>query len=207
MHCDIDQVGSIENIRQALEDIGVDRIDHGTNIVESPPLVEEVKRRGIGLTCCPISNSFVTSDMKATEIVSLLRDGVRVTVNSDDPAYFRGYVTENFAALADAARSPPPTSPASPATRSRSRGCRRRPARPSSPNSTPTPPSTTSSNYGDAPMKLRRMRSINAWRRGAASSAMRSCRRARRSSITSARSSSHSGWARTSGAYWWCPIS
>ena len=99
MHCDIDQVGSIEHIRQALEDIGVDRIDHGTNIVESPGLVAEVKRRGIGLTCCPVSNSFVTADMKSTEIVGLLRDGVRVTVNSDDPAYFGGYMTENYAAL------------------------------------------------------------------------------------------------------------
>ena len=103
MHCDIDQVGSIENIRQALEDIGVDRLDHGTNVVESPPLVEHLKRRGIGLTCCPISNSFVTSDMKAKEIVSLLHAGVRVTVNSDDPAYFRGYVSENFHALANEA--------------------------------------------------------------------------------------------------------
>jgi adenine deaminase len=101
MHCDIDQVNSIEHIRQAVEDIGVDRIDHGTNIVESPALVAEVKRRGIGLTCCPVSNSFVTSDMKATEIVSLMREGVRVTVNSDDPAYFAGYMTENFVTLAD----------------------------------------------------------------------------------------------------------
>ena len=80
--------------------IGVDRIDHGTNIVEAPDLVDEVKRRGIGLTCCPVSNSFVTDDMKATEIVALLRDDVRVTVNSDDPAYFGGYMTENYAALA-----------------------------------------------------------------------------------------------------------
>ena len=101
MHCDIDQVGSIEHIRQAVEEIGVDRIDHGTNIVESPELVEVVKRRGIGLTCCPVSNSFVTSDMKAAEIVSLLRDGVLVTVNSDDPAYFGGYIAENYAALAE----------------------------------------------------------------------------------------------------------
>ncbi len=100
MHCDIDQEGSIENIRQAVEDIGVDRIDHGTNIVESPALVEAVKSRGIGLTCCPVSNSFVTSDMKADEIVQLLRHGVKVTVNSDDPAYFGGYMTENYAALA-----------------------------------------------------------------------------------------------------------
>ncbi|MCU1458237.1 MAG: add [Actinomycetia bacterium] len=99
-HCDIDQVGSIENIRQALEDIGVDRIDHGTNIVESPQLVQDAKRRGIGFTCCPVSNSFVTSDMKATEIVTLLRDDVKVTVNSDDPAYFGAYIAGNFAALA-----------------------------------------------------------------------------------------------------------
>ena len=99
MHCDIDQANSIEHIRQAIEEIGVDRIDHGTNILESPALVAEVKRCGIGLTCCPVSNSFVTADMKSTEMVQLLREGVKVTVNSDDPAYFGGYMTENFAAL------------------------------------------------------------------------------------------------------------
>lgn len=101
MHCDIDQVGSIEHIRQALEEIGVDRIDHGTNIVEDQRLVEVAKNRGIGFTCCPVSNSFVTSDMKADEIVQLLRHGVKVTVNSDDPAYFGGYMTENYAGLAE----------------------------------------------------------------------------------------------------------
>ncbi|MEY2424314.1 MAG: adenine deaminase [Acidimicrobiaceae bacterium] len=100
MHCDIDQQNSIEHIRQALEDIGVDRIDHGTNIVEDPRLVDLVRTKGLGLTCCPVSNRFVTADMKANEIVSLLRAGVRVTVNSDDPAYFGGYVADNFAALA-----------------------------------------------------------------------------------------------------------
>lgn len=100
MHCDIDQHGSIEHIRQVLEEIGVDRIDHGTNIVESPALVQLVKERGIGLTCCPVSNSFVTDDMKAAEIVQLLREGVKVTVNSDDPAYFGAYVSENYGSLA-----------------------------------------------------------------------------------------------------------
>ncbi|MPV37032.1 adenosine deaminase [Georgenia subflava] len=100
MHCDIDQVGSIENIRQVLEDIGVDRIDHGTNVVEDPRLVDAVRERGLGLTCCPVSNSFVTDDMKATEIVDLLRQGVKVTVNSDDPAYFGAYVAGNYEALA-----------------------------------------------------------------------------------------------------------
>ena len=103
MHCDIDQPGSIEHIRQALVDIEVDRIDHGTNIVEDPDLVAIVKERGIGLTCCPVSNSFVTDRMKAPEIVGLVREGVTVTLNSDDPAYFAGYVGDNYVALADEA--------------------------------------------------------------------------------------------------------
>ena len=103
MQCDIDQGGSIDNIRAVLHDIRTDRIDHGTNVVEDPSLVEELRARGIGLTCCPISNRFVTNDMKAREIADLLRAGVRVTVNSDDPAYFGGYVAANYLALAEAA--------------------------------------------------------------------------------------------------------
>ena len=103
MHCDIDQVGSINNIRAALEDIGVDRIDHGTNIVEDPALVALLLEGNIGLTCCPVSNSFVTADMKATEMVTLLRQGVKVTLNSDDPAYFGAYIGGNYIALADKA--------------------------------------------------------------------------------------------------------
>ncbi|WP_433194712.1 adenosine deaminase [Nocardia sp. CA-107356] len=100
MHCDIDQDGSIEHIRQALQDIGVDRIDHGTNIVEDERLVELAKAKGIGLTCCPVSNSFVTEQMKSTEIVALLDRGLAVTVNSDDPAYFGAYAADNYLALA-----------------------------------------------------------------------------------------------------------
>jgi adenosine deaminase len=103
MHCDIDQLGSIENIRQALQEIGVDRIDHGTNIVEDPALVALLLESNIGLTCCPVSNSFVTADMKAVEMVTLLREGVLVTVNSDDPAYFGAYIAANYAALVEKA--------------------------------------------------------------------------------------------------------
>jgi len=103
MHCDVDQPGSIDNIRTVLDAIGVDRIDHGTNILEDPALVARVRDQGIGLTCCPVSNVWVTQDMKANEIAELLRAGVRVCVNSDDPAYFAAYIGENFLALAEKA--------------------------------------------------------------------------------------------------------
>ena len=103
MHCDVDQENSVEHIRQCLEVIGVDRIDHGVNILESEELTAELRRRGLGLTVCPISNRWVTGDLKAGQIRRLLDLGVRVTVNSDDPAYFAGYVTDNLIAAQQAA--------------------------------------------------------------------------------------------------------
>ncbi|WP_193105793.1 adenosine deaminase [Brachybacterium sp. FME24] len=102
MHCDIDQEQAITNIETVLHSIGVERIDHGTNILENPALVDEAKQRGIGFTCCPLSNSFVTEEMKGAEITTLLREGLKVSIASDDPAYFGGYVGDNIAALADA---------------------------------------------------------------------------------------------------------
>lgn len=99
MHCDIDQVGSIDNIRDALLTVGVERLDHGTNIVEDEALVEYVLEHGIGLTSCPVSNAFVTEDMKANEIKYLLNKGVKVTVNSDDPAYFQSYISDDLMAV------------------------------------------------------------------------------------------------------------
>jgi adenosine deaminase len=98
-HCDVDQPDSIEHIRQCVEDIRVDRIDHGSNVLEDEGLVAELKRRGIGLTCCPISNGWVSDGTKAGLIKKLLDQGVKVTVNSDDPAYFGGYLAENLAVL------------------------------------------------------------------------------------------------------------
>jgi adenosine deaminase len=102
MHCDVDQQDSTEHIRQCLEVIGVDRIDHGVNALDDEGLSAEIVRRGIGLTCCPISNRYVTGSLKAQEIKRLIDRGVRVTVNSDDPAYFPGYVTDNLLALHEA---------------------------------------------------------------------------------------------------------
>ncbi|MFE0151273.1 adenosine deaminase [Nonomuraea sp. NPDC050547] len=99
MHCDVDQQNSVEHIRQAIQDIGVNRIDHGVNILEDPKLVAEVLDKGIGMTSCPISNGYVTDSMKIEGIRKLLDLGVRVTINSDDPAYFLGYVAENLEVL------------------------------------------------------------------------------------------------------------
>lgn len=100
MHCDIDQENTLEHLRQVIEDIQVDRIDHGTNIVAAPELVSVIKEKGIGLTACPVSNGFVVEDMKGKEIKTLLGQGVKVTVNSDDPAYFQSYISDDLYTLA-----------------------------------------------------------------------------------------------------------
>jgi adenosine deaminase len=99
MHCDVDQQNSTEHIRQVVEEIGVDRIDHGVNALEEPALLDAIRAKGLGLTVCPISNSHVTDGLKAAEIRALLDQDIKVTVNSDDPAYFPGYVAENLAVL------------------------------------------------------------------------------------------------------------
>jgi adenosine deaminase len=96
MHCDVDQESSTSHIRQCLDEIGVARIDHGVNVLEDPALIEAVLGRGIGLTVCPISNACVTDSTKSAEIARFLALGIRVTINSDDPAYFGAYLTENL---------------------------------------------------------------------------------------------------------------
>jgi adenine deaminase len=103
MHCDVDQEDSAEHIRECMYLIGVDRIDHGVNILESEELTAELRRRGMGLTVCPISNRWVTGNLKGSQLRRMLDLGLRVTVNSDDPAYFGGYVTDNLLAAQDAA--------------------------------------------------------------------------------------------------------
>jgi adenosine deaminase len=102
MHCDVDQPESTEHIRQCLEVIGVERIDHGVNVLEDPALVATIRERGIGLTVCPISNRWVSGSMKAEALRQMLDLGLRVTINSDDPAYFPGYVEENLRAVTEA---------------------------------------------------------------------------------------------------------
>jgi adenine deaminase len=103
MHCDVDQRDSVAHIWQCLNYIGVERIDHGVNCVEDDTLVERLRNSEVGLTVCPISNSYVSDGLKAREIKLMLERSLRVTVNSDDPAYFPGYINENLISLRDAA--------------------------------------------------------------------------------------------------------
>jgi adenosine deaminase len=99
MHCDVNQQNTLGHIAQVLNDIGVDRIDHGVNALEDPTLCKVITERGLGLTVCPVSNRVCTQDLTAGHIRRMLQLGMRVTVNSDDPAYFRAYLNENLQAL------------------------------------------------------------------------------------------------------------
>jgi adenosine deaminase len=91
-------------IREALELLRVSRIDHGVRITEDPDLLAEVAARRIPLTVCPLSNTrlCVYESMRDHPILSLLDEDVLVTVNSDDPAYFGGYVNTNYHAIIEA---------------------------------------------------------------------------------------------------------
>ncbi len=88
-------------IRDALELLGVRRIDHGVRCTEDEALIGELASTRIPLTVCPLSNVrlCVYEDMNQHPILDLLQRGLCVTVNSDDPAYFGGYLIDNYVAL------------------------------------------------------------------------------------------------------------
>lgn len=90
--------GPPEYIRAALDVLRVERIDHGVRCLEDPALVERVARERVPLTVCPLSNVKLCVFRRLAEhnLPALLRAGLRATVNSDDPAYFGGYVNRNF---------------------------------------------------------------------------------------------------------------
>lgn len=98
--------GPPEYIRQAIELLDIDRIDHGNRCMEDPALVRDIARRRLALTTCPLSNLKlrVITDMKNHPAKRMLDAGLCATLNSDDPAYFGGYLTENFVQLAEALR-------------------------------------------------------------------------------------------------------
>ena len=92
--------GPPEYIESALDVLHAERIDHGVRCVESPALVERLAREGIALTVCPLSNLKlrVFDRLADHNLADLLQRGIKATMNSDDPAYFGGYVNDNFLA-------------------------------------------------------------------------------------------------------------
>ena len=96
--------GPAEYIWEAIRLLGVSRIDHGVRCVEDPQLVDYLAQHQIPLTVCPLSNVrlCVFDAMEHHNLKRLLDTGLCVTVNSDDPSYFGGYLTENFQAIQSA---------------------------------------------------------------------------------------------------------
>ena len=96
--------GPAEYVREALELLHVRRIDHGVHAIDDPALVELLAREQVPLTMCPLSNLelHVTPDLSRHPLKRLLDAGVCATVNSDDPAYFDGYLADNYVAIQDA---------------------------------------------------------------------------------------------------------
>jgi adenine deaminase len=96
--------GPPEYVREALDLLHVDRIDHGNRALEDPALVKRLADLGMTLTVCPLSNLKLcgVSDLRLHPLKRMLDLGLKPTVNSDDPAYFGGYVGENYAQIAEA---------------------------------------------------------------------------------------------------------
>lgn len=93
--------GPPDYIYEALDVLAVERIDHGVRCEEDPVLMQRLVREQITLTVCPLSNVKlrVFEDIEHHNLKRLLEAGLRVTVNSDDPAYFGGYILENYLAV------------------------------------------------------------------------------------------------------------
>jgi adenosine deaminase len=96
--------GPAAYVKSALDDLEVRRIDHGNHCLDDPDLVARLVARQVPLTLCPLSNLRlrVVDDLADHPLRRMMDLGLMVTVNSDDPAYFGGYVNENYAAIQDA---------------------------------------------------------------------------------------------------------
>lgn len=95
--------GPIEYVQESIFDIGIDRMDHGNKSLDSQDMIAEIKRRNLCLTVCPLSNLAlkVITRMEDSPVKRMLDAGMMVTVNSDDPAYFGGYINDNFEAVSN----------------------------------------------------------------------------------------------------------
>jgi adenosine deaminase len=95
--------GPAEYVWEALHHLNIARLDHGNRSLEDELLVNELAQRKMGLTVCPLSNLklCVVKDMEQHPIRTMLNKGLKATVNSDDPAYFGGYMNENYLSIAE----------------------------------------------------------------------------------------------------------
>jgi adenine deaminase len=98
--------GPPDYVHQALDLLHIDRLDHGNRSLEDPLLTARLAREAMTLTVCPLSNHklCVVQDLAEHPIDRMLAQGLRATINSDDPAYFGGYVADNYRAVAKARR-------------------------------------------------------------------------------------------------------
>ena len=96
--------GPSEYVEEALDLLNVERIDHGNRALDDAALVRRIVREGLTLTVCPLSNLrlCVIGDMAQSPVARMLEQGLKATINSDDPAYFGGYVNDNYRAVAAA---------------------------------------------------------------------------------------------------------
>jgi adenosine deaminase len=90
--------GPAEYVWEALDLLKIKRIDHGNNSLQDPVLVAEIIKRDLALTVCPLSNKAlkVQPDLTKHPLKKMMDMGLKVTVNSDDPAYFGGQVNKNY---------------------------------------------------------------------------------------------------------------
>jgi len=90
--------GSSEYVWEAIDLLKIKRIDHGNNALQDPSLVKEIVKRDLALTLCPLSNISlqVVDDLKDHPLKIMMELGLKVTVNSDDPAYFGGQINQNY---------------------------------------------------------------------------------------------------------------
>lgn len=105
LHCvaHAGEEGPAEYVWQALELLKAERIEHGVRSVDDPRLVERLVRDQVPVTVCPISNLrlCITPDLPSHPFKDMLDAGLNVSLHSDDPAYFRGYIGDNYVAAAE----------------------------------------------------------------------------------------------------------
>ena len=96
--------GPAEYVWEAMDSLNVMRIDHGVSSIDDEKLLDELVKKQIPLTVCPLSNLYlkVVNDLKDHPLKMMLDRGVMVTINSDDPSYFGGYINQNYLAVAEA---------------------------------------------------------------------------------------------------------